>query len=160
MPMRGLATLIAATLLISASLARADSSLAPPTFQPTVSEALRLAQRQLQVAAVKLRKAKDFGLAEASGQLADARRNAEMAMTNIDQALERLDQSPDGAVTRHAVRQVRLKQRAAREALAIARADLPDGAIAALRDLDHATQQVEHAAQLAGRPSGGAARER
>lgn len=151
--------LVVAAALISPPTAPADPPPDTATYQPTISERLRLAQRQLQAAAVRLRKARDFGGAEAAQQLDAARQSTDQAVANIEESLTRLHQTPDGDAARQAIRDVRMKLKGTQEAMAGARIDAPDAAILALRDLIRATQQVESAAQLAGRPgSGGAGR--
>lgn len=152
-----IALVVAAALLAPQSVG-ADPPSGPATYQPTTTEGLRLAQRQLQAAAVRLRKAQDFGGADADEQLAAARQSADLAVRNIEQALARLQQVPEPTATHQAIRQVRLKLRGAQEAMAGARPEAPDAAILALRDLIRATQQVESAAQLAGPPGSGATR--
>ncbi|GEM_PF-3470114 len=151
--------MVVAATLIGPLPAPAEPLPDTTTYQPTVSERLRLAQRQLQAAAVRLRKAQDFGGIEANQQLDAARQSADQAAGNIEEALIRLHQTPDGDAARQAIRDVRMKLKGTQEAMAGARIDAPDAAILALRDLIRATQQVESAAQLAGRPgSGGAGR--
>lgn len=122
------------------------------SYQPSAPEALRIAQRQLQVAAMRLQKAKDFGGQAAAQQLQDGRQVAEQAMRGIDQALTQLQQSQETDEARQAIRNARLELQSAKEALAGVQPDSPEAAIQALRDLDRAALEVQSSAQVAERP--------
>lgn len=161
MPMTTLKTwlfvVLAAVALAGEAAAQGDPP-SPPrngSYQPTPPESLRMAQRQIGVAVMRLQRARDFGGERADQEVDAGRQAGEQAIGRIDQALTDLQQSQDSDEARQAIRNARLELQSAREALAGVRPESPDAAIQALRDLNRAALEVQATSQVAERPAVG-----
>lgn len=153
---RCLAAVLALALAAPAAAASPEAALplGEGSYQATPQESLRLAQRELQMAAARLQKAKDFSGADAARQLQDGRKTADQALRRITDALSELQQTQNTDEAQQAIRNARLVLQSAKEALGGVRADAPEAAIQSLRDLQQATAEVRTTAEMAARPGG------